>query len=39
MDCALMKVEALSPGLLGQEKDARRKAKDAFASNYCAGTM
>lgn len=33
------KVEALSPGLLGKEKDPRYKAKTAFASNYCGGTV
>eukprot|EP00752_Nemacystus_decipiens_P010050 g8960.t1 len=31
-------VAALSPGLLGTEKDLRDKAKEAFASNYCGGT-
>lgn len=34
-----VKVEALSPGLLGKEKDDRKKAKTAFAANYCGGTL
>ena len=40
--CVFVKIEALSPGLLGKEgkemQDSRKKARTAFAANYCGGT-
>lgn len=36
-DARVVQMEAISPGLLG--RGPLYKAKHAFASNYCGGTM